>query len=760
MTEQKLIAITPDRAALIVMVLFIVVAGVYSVVTPLFEMSDELWHYPMVKRLADGDGLVVQDPENVGPWRQEGSQAPLYYYTGGALTFWIDTSDMSGVRRENPHVDNGLITADGNNNLIVHDFPREAWPWRGTVLAVHLVRFFSVLLSAGTVYLTYQIGREVLPECPWIGVLAATLAGFTPMFTFISGSVNNDNMAVLLATAALYVMVRMVRISEEETPNIEYSILLGVLLGLAALTKTSTLGFIGLAGITTGYVAIRRKRWQSFWIEGPLIIAIIAIIAGWWYWRNWALYGDPLGLNMFIAVLGQRARPASLAQLWTERQGFMQSYWGLFGGVNVPMPGTAYTLLNMLGILGTVGIVVFVIMQFLGKERRTLADWMPLIMMFLAIAVIVGPLAGSWSRNTWSSQGRLVFYSISAISIGLAAGLTAWIPNKQIASAVGSAVGLLFFGLSAAAPFAWITPAYAVPEITSQPIQDDAEAVFAPQGEAPAMQLLRYSVTPSTTYPDDAVEVTLTWQVLDEMASNWSVFIHLEDSTTLLAGQRDTYPGVGSLATSDLEPGMTWTDYYVIPVNATAYAPEHLAVMVGLYDYGSCPVCNRMVMQNGNSAIEIGTVALRPVPSENDIPNPTNINFQNRIGIEGYEISERVIEPGGRTELTLHLTALEAMTRDYTVSVQVVGADTTRYAQIDTWPGGGSRPTSAWDTGETLVDTYPLTLSPDTPPGIYPVQVVIYWQDEDGAFNRLQTITADGRLTDDFVLLTRVRVLP
>jgi len=48
---------------------FVVVGAVYAVVTPLFEISDELWHYPMVKHLADGGGLPVQDldPAKAGP---------------------------------------------------------------------------------------------------------------------------------------------------------------------------------------------------------------------------------------------------------------------------------------------------------------------------------------------------------------------------------------------------------------------------------------------------------------------------------------------------------------------------------------------------------------------------------------------------------------------------------------------------------------------------------------------------------------------
>ena len=60
---------------------------------------------------ADGNPLPVQvtDPALAGPWKQEASQPPLYYYVGAALTFWIDASDMEQIRWLNPHVDNGVM---------------------------------------------------------------------------------------------------------------------------------------------------------------------------------------------------------------------------------------------------------------------------------------------------------------------------------------------------------------------------------------------------------------------------------------------------------------------------------------------------------------------------------------------------------------------------------------------------------------------------------------------------------------------------
>jgi hypothetical protein len=85
----------------------------------------------------------------------------------------------------------------------------------------------------------------------------------------------------------------------------------------------------------------------------------VLLIAGWWYLRNVQLYGDVTGINAFIDVLGKRAAPASLLQLWGERWGFMLSYWGLFGGVNVPIDYWGYHVLNALAILAVIGVIVY-----------------------------------------------------------------------------------------------------------------------------------------------------------------------------------------------------------------------------------------------------------------------------------------------------------------------------------------------------------------------------------------------------------------
>ena len=209
----------------LIITLYLMLGVVYAVTTPVFEASDELWHYPMIRHLADGNPLPIQGADRVGPWKQQASQPPLYYYVGAALTFWIDTSDMEQVRWLNPHVDNGVITEDGNINLTIHD---PDWnQWQGTLLAVHLVRLFSVLLGATTVYFTYRIAKAVAPERPEIALGATAVNAFLPMFLFISGAVNNDNLVMSLVGPALVMMIYTV--SSKQLPvHTVYSLLIAV----------------------------------------------------------------------------------------------------------------------------------------------------------------------------------------------------------------------------------------------------------------------------------------------------------------------------------------------------------------------------------------------------------------------------------------------------------------------------------------------------------------------------------------------------
>ncbi len=796
---------TEKRWLSLILGLFIVLGSVYALVTPVFEASDELWHYPMIRHLADGNPLPVQvfDPALAGPWKQEASQPPLYYYLGAALTFWIDTSDMEAVRWENPHVDNGILTADGNINLTIHN---PEWnPWQGTLLAMRIVRLFSVLLGAVTVYLTYLIGKELAPNRPEIALGAAALNAFTPMFLFISGAVNNDNLAIPLASLAMLLMIRAVgnqysvfgkrltdygsRITDNGLPITVYWktwLTIGVVIGLAILTKEGTFGLQPLAFGTIFIAYWREKRdaeehgegaegrREGFWreilrnlgwtaVSFLILLLPVILIAGWWYWRNIVLYGDFLGWNAFIAVLGQRAHPASLAQLWSERWGFMLSYWGLFGGVNVPMPVWIYHVLNGVVIAGVLGFVIYFVREIRDWRLETEISLQSLIsslldfvaakfalvvcLLFVA-AVVIGLI--QWATTTWSSQGRLVFTAISAINVLLVAGLVGWLP-RPFGKKVIFGVAAFLFVLAALAPWAWIRPAYALHRYTAPwLVQQPANANFADR-----LRLVGYEIGQTVVFqqktvyqPGDTVDLLLEWEVLAPMERNWSVFVHLNDPVIgVPIAQRDMFLDQGLQPTTLLEPGETIINYYQLQIPETAVAPAKLELTVGLYDFTSF---ERLPLTGGQDSVVLDIISLEPAPG--DVPNPTLVNFENELELVGFALSPRQVAAGDTVDLTLYWRAKRPLTTDYTIFAQVVDEDTTRWASQDL-----SQPTSSWAERDLQMVQMSLPLSSDTPAKVYPVIIGLYTVEE-GQFNRLQIIAADGRPTDDFLRLTLLRV--
>ncbi|MBP6015973.1 MAG: glycosyltransferase family 39 protein [Candidatus Promineofilum sp.] len=775
------------RLLALILALYVALGFTYALVTPAFEASDELWHYPMVRHLADGNPLPVQvfDPALAGPWNQEASQPPLYYYLGAALTFWIDQSDMDTARRLNPHVDNGILTADGNTNLAVHD-PR-ADPWSGALLAVRVVRLFSVLLGAATVYLTYRIAAETAPNRPEIALGAAAINAFLPMFLFISGAVNNDNLALPLTSLALLLMIRIVRRRQIVYSPVRWWewIVLGLIIGLAALTKEGTLGLIPMAFGTAVVAAWQRlvgeqeNRGRGVPSRSPALSSAVAglvaavvlmlipalLVAGWWYYRNIVLYGDWLGWSAFIAVLGQRGHDASLAQLWGERRGFMMSFWGLFGGVNVPMSFWIYTVLSSVLVLSVAGFMlhlVRVIRVEFGKWRTGQGPWFGrllriverhfglIVNLIFSAAVVYGLI--QWATTTWSSQGRLVFTAISSLATLMALGLAAvgdWVAGlsrwrKPVSAYLLGGVAVLLFAVAAAAPWLWIRPAYQPPP-ASQPPAERLDVVFGDR-----MRLAGYDVEYDSPRPGSSVRVRLEWEVLQAMDRDWSVFIHLNDPVLgRPIAQRDMYPGAGLEPTSFLLPGQRLVDEYVLTIPTTAIAPADLEVVVGLYDYHTE---ERLRTTDGREAVLLSLLPL--AAEEGPVPNPVSFFFEHGLELVGFAVEPRRVPAGDTVELITYWRPSQPLPDNLAFFAQIVGGDTTRYAAADTPP----QPTETWGIGEVVELPFTLAVDLAAPPDAYPLIVGVYTRTADGGFDRLQQVVPDGRLTDDFLTLTLVKV--
>src|SRR5690606_13444891 len=116
----------------------------------------------------------------------------------------------------------------------------EAWPWRGSILALHIARFFSIVLGALTLWAAYRTLLPILGEAQ--AALGTALIAFTPQFIFISAAASNDNAVNALAALVLWRLVTLILDQPPAHAAQRRSFaLLGTLLGLALLSKLSAL---------------------------------------------------------------------------------------------------------------------------------------------------------------------------------------------------------------------------------------------------------------------------------------------------------------------------------------------------------------------------------------------------------------------------------------------------------------------------------------------------------------------------------------
>jgi len=126
-------------------------------------------------------------------------------------------------------------------------------------------------------------------------------------------------------------------------------------------------------------------------------------------------------------------------------------------------------------------------------------------------------------------------------------------------------------------------------------------------------------------------------------------------------------------------------------------------------------------------------------------------NFSDQIQFLGYDLDSFRAEPGQTLHLALYWEALREMERDYLVFTHLVSDDEHIYGQHDKIAASDAYPTSHWKKGTIIRDKYEIVVSPDTPPGLYTIEVGLYWTDQ--GIERLPLKSGGDRL-----LLAQVEV--
>lgn len=724
------------------LLLYMVFGIIYMSVTPIFEASDELWHFGTIEHIRETGELPVQNPEPDAPetiYRQEGSQPPLYYGLMALVTSPIDISDAEQYRLPNPHARAGDPGSYGNKNLVLH--PVEGVPLSGTPLAVYVMRTLGLLMGLGTIYAVYQCGQLIAPHRPVVGLVAAAITAFNPMFIFISASVNNDTLVILLCSVAIWQMM----LTLKHGFDTRRSLIIAVLIALGALTKLSALVLVPAIAFGGLWVAYRDNDWRGVFILGGAMLSIWLILSGWWYWRNIQLYGELFGTGTMAAVANRGIeRSINAAQLLTEFQGFRFSYWGIFGAFNIQTSTLFYALADFFVFFSIIG-VMFLIAQLLSIRDFSYARRELTQHLFLLGIVFTGLIAFiSWTLQTPASQGRLLFPYMAAISPLLAVGFVEivwWLmfllspPDRSFVRA-GDAVPepvlkqslnwpLRIFGVLAfLIPLVTIAPQYTSPAPLDE-LPTGIKQVYARYDD---VELVGYDYIDRRYFPGSTVRMTFYWHVLEQSETDNSLAIALIDPRGTRLGGIDTYPGAGTLRTSTWEAGKFYADTYEIRLTGTLQDRFPFDAQVAWYEGDPD---NRATVTDADDN-EIQTVLLDAgayvtpnlsVPAANfisllsdDEPASSRL-FDTLIAVRGF------IPMDDPFTVSVEWEARSDMAIDYTTFLHVLNDEGDIVAQDDVFP---FFPTHYWNYSERYIIDHQLEIDDTLEPGIYSVQVGWY----------------------------------
>ncbi|MCS6827125.1 MAG: glycosyltransferase family 39 protein [Caldilinea sp.] len=545
----------------------------YSIWNPAGEAPDEADHWAYVVYLARERSL----PE--GPKVTQSKHPPLAHIGAAALASLAAPS--FDFLRANPDVQ----LQPGENwspNFFIHT-RREAWPWSGSVLAFHLARLWSVLMSTATVAAVYALAKVTWPRQPGLALTAMGATAFLPELAFLGGAVSNDSTAAFFGTLSLWGALVIFRAGAANAHRRLHRALGGTApaLGLGLLTKASTVAlwpavamaiFVGALCARFGRRAMGGWRaalrsalltWRRWLRYGAFVFLPALVIASPWLWRNWRLYGDPTGMALVRQTVDLRTTPWTWEDTTWLLKGWFLSFWGKFGGAgHIPMADWVYALLAALTALGLLGYLR-------GWRARTSDEHVALAVLATAL---FSTAFGVWRYSMvalGTDQGRLLFPAIGAIVVLWVEGLQRWVFFRRTLAA--AALLALLAGLSVYGLVGVILPAMAPPKpaVLTQRLQQAEPFDF---GE---LALVDWAL---------GEEIVLYWRSNRAPTQDWRTTLRVVAEDGSLAWEWRRSPGYGRWSTDHWPEGVVVEDRYVIRWPQWA-GPGRYLVEVGLQVY-------------------------------------------------------------------------------------------------------------------------------------------------------------------------------
>lgn len=366
------------------MAVFWCFAVVFTTVSASYNAPDERMHHAYVTAVAQGRLPVL----SAAKLDQEAYHPPLYYAV------------LAPVELVAQHLS-------------------ERWH----VLAL---RWATVLLASTVIPLSWWLGRLLFPDRPFVAGLMPWIVALQPQFAYMSGVINNDTLATVLATLGLCLLGRAV-LQPPKTASTVITVL--VVLGMF-FTKASIWPLAVIVLLTAALTAPRRL----LPVLGAACVPLAAGVA-WWLHRNAVLYGDPTSLQFQKSLWYATAHRDFLAPAGIKNwlQTLYESGWARFGYFSIALGRWWYRLGYFIGLGGMLGSGWFLLRTWRSLTPRRRAVF---IILGIAAVVHVGALF-VYNLTFYQPQGRFLLPLLPLGALALSLSLSVLPPRLRFAGTIG-----------------------------------------------------------------------------------------------------------------------------------------------------------------------------------------------------------------------------------------------------------------------------------------------------------------------------------
>jgi hypothetical protein len=402
----------------------------WSLAVPAFEAPDEYAHWQYANHLHHQFRLPYYNSTFI-----EANQPPLYYFliapfaadTGTPpLGLWIEPRGVFPLHPPKFYVNSPT------------DF-RRYWPIRTSRI---VTGGFSLL----TVLFAYLAGLEATGNS-MTALLAGSLTALLPQFTFRGMNISNDALVAATCSVCVYLIVRLIK--RGFTWRLGW--ITGAMIGLAFLSKIVAIFLPASYALS---VLSDRVPWRER-VRRLIPLALSLAIAAPWLIRNEVLYGNPLAeRQMALAVPGlMDQKPITSPYfLYVFPALMFRSFVGVFGYMNLYMPGFMYKLFFAGGLVAVLGF-------FWQLARRRFAFRLGAVLWTMPLSALA--LTVHLNLMQTQPQGRYLFTALAAMAVIAAVGLfglPGW--NKTCAqiTIAGAALANVSVLLGVVLPAYWVGP--------------------------------------------------------------------------------------------------------------------------------------------------------------------------------------------------------------------------------------------------------------------------------------------------------------